>query len=71
MTESKAGLFSSLQSKLGMDVTTGLQLPMWLHEPSTHLTRMAEMIHFADLLNEVWFESKINIKGCEVRELSR
>lgn len=52
MTESKAGLFSSLQSKLGMDVTTGLQLPMWLHEPSTHLTRMGEMLHFADLLNE-------------------
>jgi hypothetical protein len=53
MSESKAGLFSSLQSKLGMDVTTGLQLPMWLHEPSTHLTRMAEMIHFAELLNQV------------------
>eukprot|EP01116_Phalansterium_solitarium_P005091 TRINITY_DN163_c0_g3_i3.p1 TRINITY_DN163_c0_g3~~TRINITY_DN163_c0_g3_i3.p1 ORF type:complete len:405 (-),score=109.07 TRINITY_DN163_c0_g3_i3:139-1353(-) len=51
VTETKTNLSKSLQSKIGSDVTN-FTLPVFLCEPTTTLQRLAEIAHFADLLNE-------------------
>jgi len=48
----RSSLWKLLSSMLGMDITCAVSLPVWLFEPTTILTRMAEMLHFAELLNE-------------------
>jgi hypothetical protein len=45
-------IFKSLSSKLGMDITVGVTLPVWLCEPVTVIQRMCEMLNFCDLLEE-------------------
>lgn len=49
--ESRMNLFKLIQSKIGMDVSVGVTLPVWLFEPTTTLQRMAEMLHFDELLD--------------------
>eukprot|EP01116_Phalansterium_solitarium_P002808 TRINITY_DN1308_c0_g2_i1.p1 TRINITY_DN1308_c0_g2~~TRINITY_DN1308_c0_g2_i1.p1 ORF type:complete len:457 (-),score=168.38 TRINITY_DN1308_c0_g2_i1:676-2046(-) len=49
--ESRMNLFKLIQSKIGMDVSQGVTLPVWLFEPTTTLQRMCEMLHFEELLD--------------------
>jgi len=54
-------LWKILSSKLGMDITVGVSLPVWLFEPLTALQRSTEMIEFPDLLNQAdEFESSLD-----------
>lgn len=49
---SRQALWRQLASVIGMDVMhMRLSLPIWLFEPTTALTRMAETFEFADLLD--------------------
>lgn len=49
---SRQALWRQLASVVGMDVMNmRLSLPIWLFEPTTALTRMAEMFEFSDLLD--------------------
>ncbi len=68
-SEPKAGFLNSLQSKLGMDVTVGLSLPIWVHEPTTTVSRMAEMLNFANLLEEVFWTILLTYRLPNVRTL--
>eukprot|EP01099_Mayorella_cantabrigiensis_P001636 TRINITY_DN1733_c0_g1_i1.p1 TRINITY_DN1733_c0_g1~~TRINITY_DN1733_c0_g1_i1.p1 ORF type:complete len:525 (-),score=112.63 TRINITY_DN1733_c0_g1_i1:318-1799(-) len=45
----RQGLWSLLSESLGMDVTN-ITMPVWLFEPTTFLSRMAEVNEFSDLL---------------------
>lgn len=49
--EGRTNLFKLVQSKIGMDVSQGITLPVWLFEPTSTLQRMTEMLHFAELLD--------------------
>jgi len=50
--EDRASLWKIISSKLGMDVTVGVSLPVFFMEPLTVLQRQCEMLHFAELLDE-------------------
>lgn len=51
-SSSRQALYKQLVSLIGMDVMNmRLSLPIWLFEPSTALTRMAEMFEYSELLD--------------------
>lgn len=47
----RQSLWKTLSSKLGGDVSVGISLPASFFEPTTTLQRMAEMLHFSELLD--------------------
>lgn len=49
---SRQALWKQLYSLVGMDIVNmRLSLPIWVFEPTTALTRMAEMFEFSDLID--------------------
>ena len=51
----KSTLTQLLSNSLGMDITTGLSVPVYFCEPTTNLTRMAEFFEYAELREQVQF----------------
>eukprot|EP01107_Rhizomastix_libera_P008198 TRINITY_DN23313_c0_g1_i1.p1 TRINITY_DN23313_c0_g1~~TRINITY_DN23313_c0_g1_i1.p1 ORF type:complete len:494 (-),score=66.22 TRINITY_DN23313_c0_g1_i1:78-1559(-) len=62
--ERKNTLLSLLSSKLGMDVTSGISIPVSYCEPSSNLTRMTETFEYAEILMESVNMSPIERLAC-------
>eukprot|EP01107_Rhizomastix_libera_P007584 TRINITY_DN22605_c0_g1_i1.p1 TRINITY_DN22605_c0_g1~~TRINITY_DN22605_c0_g1_i1.p1 ORF type:complete len:505 (+),score=165.49 TRINITY_DN22605_c0_g1_i1:22-1515(+) len=62
--ERKSTLLSLLSTSLGMDVTSGFSVPVYFCEPSSNLTRMAEMFEYEEILKESVNMSSIERLAC-------